>query len=232
MALWLEAAASVVHKVTRPPQGRTRITITGTRDLRHTSSERICGADPGWLRTVTAVTGLAGAPQGSRPATGGDSPAIASGSPRNRALYGRPVRQARLQRAGPSFLRCRMKAERAAGLLLMAASAALLSACDDGDDRRSGAEPLRDPRGRLIRLHRHGGRRAAGNHDRRAASRWSSKAGTRRSSASRPKCAATRCTSRASRGLVHVRQPPAPHAQDHRAAASSRWSSKAATTCA
>ncbi len=36
-----------------------------------------------------------------------------------------------------------MKAERAAGLLLMAASAALLSACDDGDDRRSNWGPSR-----------------------------------------------------------------------------------------
>ena len=36
-----------------------------------------------------------------------------------------------------------MKAERAAGLLLMAASAALLSACDDGDDRRSNRGPSR-----------------------------------------------------------------------------------------
>ena len=36
-----------------------------------------------------------------------------------------------------------MKAERAAGLLLMAASAALLSACDDGDDRRSNFGPSR-----------------------------------------------------------------------------------------
>ena len=34
-----------------------------------------------------------------------------------------------------------MNADRAAGLLLMVASAALLSACDDGDDRRSGRGP-------------------------------------------------------------------------------------------
>ncbi len=36
-----------------------------------------------------------------------------------------------------------MNADRAAGLLLMVASAALLSACDDGDDRRSSRGPSR-----------------------------------------------------------------------------------------
>jgi hypothetical protein len=55
-ALWLEASASVVHKITRRTPDRTRITITGTRDLHHISLQTICGADWRGLRTVIAVT--------------------------------------------------------------------------------------------------------------------------------------------------------------------------------